>query len=287
MASAAASSSSSSAAAATEPQPPLQFDISGEGFQITPEILKQMETTHGVSASPPNPKGQVGRPRKHMETDSTAVKRVQIEEVPLSHPKSKAKTNEETPTPAAAKSKAAAVKSKSAAVKSKAAAVKSKALEEMEVDKSDTKRQGSEKDEKAEQTEKTTRRKTKKGDEVVNISNPPPQESSSIFVKSDNESKPSATASSSSASAPPATVKKTMLKKHETTDTQLSPSRIGIQKLREELENAKNKNKLSVQDTSAYMKLYDDWKGAKGDKAMKDDKLKGLRDIYKRVLYKK
>ena len=35
------------------------------------------------------------------------------------------------------------------------------------------------------------------------------------------------------------------------------------------------------------MNLCDDWKGAKGDKAMKDEKLKGLRDIYKRVLYKK
>ena len=58
-------------------------------------------------------------------------------------------------------------------------------------------------------------------------------------------------------------------------------------KMREELENAKNKNKLTAQDTSDYMKLYDDWKGAKGDKAKKDEKLKGLRDIYKRVLYKK
>ena len=72
-----------------------------------------------------------------------------------------------------------------------------------------------------------------------------------------------------------------------TTGTQIPPSKIGIQKIREELENAKNKDKLSVQDTSAYMKLYDDWKGAKGDKAMKDNKLQDLRDIYKRVLYKK
>ena len=72
-----------------------------------------------------------------------------------------------------------------------------------------------------------------------------------------------------------------------TTGVQIPPSKIGIQKLREELENAKNKNKLTAQDTSDYMKLYDDWKGAKGDKAKKDEKLKGLRDIYKRVLYKK
>ena len=75
--------------------------------------------------------------------------------------------------------------------------------------------------------------------------------------------------------------------KPATTGVQIPPSKIGIQKLREELENAKNKNKLTAQDTSDYMKMYDDWKGAKGDKAMKDAKLKGLRDIYKRVLYKK
>ncbi len=72
-----------------------------------------------------------------------------------------------------------------------------------------------------------------------------------------------------------------------TTGTQIPPSKIGIQKLREELENAKNKGKLSVADTSSYMKMYDDWKGAKGDKALKDEKVKGLRDIYKRVLYNK
>ena len=44
---------------------------------------------------------------------------------------------------------------------------------------------------------------------------------------------------------------------------------------------------LSDADVSNYMKLYDDWKGAKGDKAMKDEKIKGLRELYKRVLYKK
>ena len=44
---------------------------------------------------------------------------------------------------------------------------------------------------------------------------------------------------------------------------------------------------FNVADTSAYMKMYDDWKGAKGDKAIKAEKIKGLREIYKRVLYKK
>ena len=72
-----------------------------------------------------------------------------------------------------------------------------------------------------------------------------------------------------------------------TTGTQIPPSKIGIQKLKEELENAKNKGKLSVSDTSTYMKHYDDWKSSKGDKAKKDEHLKGLRELYKQVLYKK
>ena len=36
-----------------------------------------------------------------------------------------------------------------------------------------------------------------------------------------------------------------------------------------------------------HMKLYDDWKGARGDKVVKDNKLKGLREIYKIISYKK
>ena len=73
-------------------------------------------------------------------------------------------------------------------------------------------------------------------------------------------------------------------------EQKIPPSRIETQKLREEreeLESAKNKSKLNVQDTSAYMKMYDEWKGAKGDKALKDEKLKGLKEIYKRVIYTK
>ena len=57
--------------------------------------------------------------------------------------------------------------------------------------------------------------------------------------------------------------------------------------MREELEQAKNNKKLSVADVSDYMKLYDEWKAAKGNKAVKDEKLKGLREIYKRAVYKK
>jgi uncharacterized protein (DUF305 family) len=36
-----------------------------------------------------------------------------------------------------------------------------------------------------------------------------------------------------------------------------------------------------------YMKTYDDWKGAKGDKALKDENIKSLREMYKRLLYNK
>ena len=92
--------------------------------------------------------------------------------------------------------------------------------------------------------------------------------------KPKQKAKATASASASSASqAPPAPVKKAITKtKNVTTGTQIPPSKIGIQKLREELENAQNKNKLNVQDTSTHMKLYDDWKRARGDKATKDEK---------------
>ena len=90
--------------------------------------------------------------------------------------------------------------------------------------------------------------------------------------------------SSASASAEPTSpkVKKTIEK-----EKQILPSQIGIQKVREELEQAKNAGKLNTQDTSAYMILYDEWKEAKGNQKVKKQKLNALREIYKRVVYKK
>ena len=46
--------------------------------------------------------------------------------------------------------------------------------------------------------------------------------------------------------------------------------------------------KLSVADVSSYMQLYDDWRDAsqKGDQALKNQKLKDLRLLYKQSLYK-
>ena len=90
--------------------------------------------------------------------------------------------------------------------------------------------------------------------------------------------------SSASASAEPTSpkVKKTIEK-----EKQIPPSQIGIQKVREELEQAKLAGKLNTQDTSAYMILYDEWKEAKGNQKVKKQKLNALREIYKRVVYKK
>ena len=92
---------------------------------------------------------------------------------------------------------------------------------------------------------------------------------------------PSASASASAEPTSPK-VKKTIEK-----PKQISPSQIGIQKVKEELEQAKLAGKLNTQDTSAYMILYDEWKAAKGNQKVKKEKLNALREIYKRVVYKK
>ena len=68
---------------------------------------------------------------------------------------------------------------------------------------------------------------------------------------------------------------------------QVAPSVIGIQKVREELVNARNKNNLSDADWSEYLKLYDDFVEAKGKPQIKKEKLKGLRALYKKSVYKK
>ena len=88
--------------------------------------------------------------------------------------------------------------------------------------------------------------------------------------------------SSSSASAESPKAKKTIEK-----TKQIAPSQIGIQKVREELQEAKQKGKLSDEDVSKYMILYDEWLGAKGNQKVKKEKLNALREIYKRAIYKK
>ena len=61
-------------------------------------------------------------------------------------------------------------------------------------------------------------------------------------------------------------VKKNLIKQK---NDQVAPSQIGIQKVSEELINARNKNNLSDTDWSEYLKLYDDFVAAKGDKKQK------------------
>ena len=68
----------------------------------------------------------------------------------------------------------------------------------------------------------------------------------------------------------------------------IPPSKMGIQKLREAFEDAKNKNKLTAQDISTYMILYDDWREAKGkdNQAFRNEKVAKLRELYKKAIYK-
>jgi hypothetical protein len=62
---------------------------------------------------------------------------------------------------------------------------------------------------------------------------------------------------------------------------EINPSSIGIQKIREYLEEAKNAGKLSVKDTSEYIKAMDGFKASTGDKQAKAKHFKTLRGIYK------
>ena len=87
---------------------------------------------------------------------------------------------------------------------------------------------------------------------------------------------------------PPPTLKvKNTIKKDTENNKQIPPAQIGIQRLRELLEDAKNKQKLSTEDTSAYTAMFNEWRSAKGNAKLKKEKVVGLREIYKRVLYKK
>ena len=83
----------------------------------------------------------------------------------------------------------------------------------------------------------------------------------------------------------PPTLKKP-IKKDTENNKQIPPAQIGIQRLRELLEDAKNKQKLSTEDASAYTALFNEWRTAKGNPILKKEKVAGLRAIYKRVLYK-
>ena len=119
---------------------------------------------------------------------------------------------------------------------------------------------------------------------------PPQPASSSTGGSSTDVPKGKPPKASSTGGSSTALPKKTIMKAStiiKQTTSQLSPSVIGIQRLREAFLEAKNKNILSPKDISSYMKLYDDWKGAVGNKQVKKDKIDELRVLYKKVLYKK
>ena len=61
-----------------------------------------------------------------------------------------------------------------------------------------------------------------------------------------------------------------------------APSTMGIQKLREYLEQAKIRGDLSTDDKSEYLKAMDGFRASAGNKEAKAGHLKTMRSIYKR-----
>ena len=67
----------------------------------------------------------------------------------------------------------------------------------------------------------------------------------------------------------------------------VSPSTIGIQKLREEFVNANNKNIISKEEYNRFDELYKLFITSKGQKAKKSKIINDARDVYRNVLFKK
>ena len=67
----------------------------------------------------------------------------------------------------------------------------------------------------------------------------------------------------------------------------VSPSTIGIQKLREEFVNANNKNIISKEEFNRFDELYKLFITSKGQKAKKSKIISDARDVYRDVLFKK
>ena len=67
----------------------------------------------------------------------------------------------------------------------------------------------------------------------------------------------------------------------------VSPSTIGIQKLREEFVNANNKNIISKEDYNRFDELYKLFITSKGQKAKKSKIINDAREVYRDVLFKK
>ena len=67
----------------------------------------------------------------------------------------------------------------------------------------------------------------------------------------------------------------------------VSPSTIGIQKLREEFVNANNKNIISKEEYNRFDELYKLFITSKGQKVKKSKIISDARDVYRDVLFKK
>ena len=67
----------------------------------------------------------------------------------------------------------------------------------------------------------------------------------------------------------------------------VSPSTIGIQKLRDEFVNANNKNIISKEEYDRFDELYKLFITSKGQKAKKSKIINDARDVYRDVLFKK
>ena len=107
--------------------------------------------------------------------------------------------------------------------------------------------------------------------------------------------------SSSSGNAPPPQnerprtrlTRKTNLKEGTTEEqdmaspTLIIPSKIGIQKLREVFEEANNRNTINTKTYRSYKSIYNNWIRSAGDKEMKKQYLKELKDLYRQHIFRK
>ena len=73
----------------------------------------------------------------------------------------------------------------------------------------------------------------------------------------------------------------------KTIQNPVSPSTIGIQKLREEFVNANSKNIISKEEFNRFDELYKLFITSKGQKAKKSKIISDARDVYRDVLFKK
>ena len=182
----------------------------------------QVDPTKRPPETELEPKGKVGRPRKTQQIDAPPAPMLVDRE-----PKRKTSGDEETPGKARAKSKRKA-KNEKEQIRNYLQSLRMDALnapEETQQQPASSSAAGSSKD------------MPKKQQQPASSSSGP--------------------ASSSSGPAPVNSTKKPIIKTEPITKQkyhQLAPSIIGIQRLREAFEEAKNKNNLSTLDVSAYMK---------------------------------